>query len=154
MYLQPSSARHLPLLLHSPPPYSHHHLHTADFTNYFDLLPTLWQFSAIGYLPPKPLALCPQAPLDGHQYDLALTHQMPVEPKHARANTNPSLGVPAATATAKHGSLITPPPAHGADTLCTPLVHSLKCPLPLVLSVILSHLTSTTYNQHEACPHR
>jgi len=31
--------------------------------------------------PPKPLALSPLAPLDGYQYDPALTHQMPAEPK-------------------------------------------------------------------------
>jgi hypothetical protein len=32
------------------PPSSHHPPHTAEFTNYFDLLTTHWQSSELGYL--------------------------------------------------------------------------------------------------------
>ena len=93
-------------------------------------------------LSPKSHNYPPPAPPDGSRFDPAQTPPMPVVPKHAQANTKPPPGVPAAMATAKHGSLTTPPSAHRVDTPCMPPAHSLRCPLPSAHNVTPSPSTS------------
>ena len=100
----------------------------------------------------KRLTLSPLAPLGGSQSDPAQTRLTPAVPKHERVKAKPPQGVPAAMATAKHGSHITLPPAHGVDNPCTPHVHSLRCPHPYAHNVTPFLWTSQIYNQYEACP--
>ena len=101
---------------------------------------------------PQPHTHLLSAPPEGSRFAPAQTPLMPVVPKHAQANTKPLPGVPAAMATAKHGSLITLPSAHRVDIPCMPPAHSLRCPLPSAHNVTPSLSTSQIYNQYEACP--
>ena len=101
---------------------------------------------------PQPHNYLLSAPPEGSRFAPAQTPLMPVVPKHAQANTKPLPGVPAAMATAKHGSLTTLPSAHRVDTPCMPPAHSLRCPLPSAHSVTQFPSTSQIYNQYEACP--